>query len=356
VNALGQRVKKTTGAAETYFAYDEAGHLVGEYDATGAAIEETVWLGDTPVAVVRPAAGGGSEVFFVWTDQLDTPRVISDDQNRIRWEWDGNDPFGNNAPNEDPSGLGAFTYNLRFPGQYHDAETGLSYNYFRDYDPSIGRYIQSDPIGLSGGMSTYGYVNGNSLLYVDAYGLVWLPDAPDWLVNAAAGFGDDLSFGGTRVIRRWMGNEYTVNECSTAYEGGKWGAVGLSLAFGGAHLARNAIYQMAKGNALKGLSRLALDRRTWGSVRDTWSKAAGGGQRWLASNGQSLHHWLIPQRWAEVNAAFNYMPISAGLNTWMNGSTGLRTAGEWAFRATVSGIYGAGPTAAANSSNCTCTN
>jgi hypothetical protein len=52
---------------------------VGEYDAAGAPIEETVWLGDTPVAVVRPAAGGGSEVFFVWTDQLDTPRVISDD-------------------------------------------------------------------------------------------------------------------------------------------------------------------------------------------------------------------------------------------------------------------------------------
>jgi uncharacterized protein RhaS with RHS repeats len=79
VNALGQRVKKTTGAAERYFVYDEAGHLVGEYDATGAAIEETVWLGDTPVAVVRPAAGGESEVLFVWTDQLDTPRVISDD-------------------------------------------------------------------------------------------------------------------------------------------------------------------------------------------------------------------------------------------------------------------------------------
>jgi RHS repeat-associated protein len=124
------------------------------------------------VAVVRPAAGGGSEVFFVWTDQLDTPRVISDDQNRIRWAWDANDPFGNNAPNEDPSGLGAFSYNLRFPGQYFDAETGLRYNYFRDYDPSIGRYVESDPLGLAAGTSTFSYVRSAALRRVDPLGLI----------------------------------------------------------------------------------------------------------------------------------------------------------------------------------------
>jgi RHS repeat-associated protein len=124
------------------------------------------------VAVVRPAAGGGSEVFFVWTDQLDTPRVISDDENRIRWEWDANDPFGNNAPNEDPSGMGAFHYNLRFPGQYFDAETGLDYNYFRDYDPSIARYVESDRTGLRGGISTYSYAAANPLTFIDPLGLL----------------------------------------------------------------------------------------------------------------------------------------------------------------------------------------
>ena len=61
---------------------------------------------------------------------------------------------------------------LRFPGQYFDAETGLHYNYFRDYDPSTGRYIESDPIGLDGGLNTYLYAESNPLLLVDPYGLL----------------------------------------------------------------------------------------------------------------------------------------------------------------------------------------
>ena len=66
----------------------------------------------------------------------------------------------------------SFVYNLRFPGQYYDAETGLNYNMARDYDPAVGRYVESDPIGLDGGDDTYAYVANGPLAFVDPLGLV----------------------------------------------------------------------------------------------------------------------------------------------------------------------------------------
>ena len=74
--------------------------------------------------------------------------------------------------NGNPSGLGVFEFNLRLPGQYFDKETNLHYNYFRDYDPGIGRYIESDPIGLEGGLNTYSYTKSSPLAHSDPLGLL----------------------------------------------------------------------------------------------------------------------------------------------------------------------------------------
>jgi RHS repeat-associated protein len=145
-NALGQRVRKS-GSSTTLYAYDEQGRLLGEYDATGKLIQETVWLDDLPVLTLRPSGTATAVAYYVHADHLGTPRRITrPSDNKVMWQWES-EPFGYSLPNENPQGLGVFAYNLRFPGQVYDAETGLHYNYFRDYDPGAGRYVQSDPIG-----------------------------------------------------------------------------------------------------------------------------------------------------------------------------------------------------------------
>jgi RHS repeat-associated protein len=104
-------------------------------------------------------------------DHLNTPRLVTNDQQQAVWRWDQQEPFGVNVPDENPSGLGTFDLPLRLPGQYFDKETNLHYNYFRDYDPSIGRYGESDPIGLRGGLNTYAYGLSSPLVQIDPEGL-----------------------------------------------------------------------------------------------------------------------------------------------------------------------------------------
>jgi RHS repeat-associated protein len=221
INGLGQRVSKTGPSDTTYFVYDEQGRLIGEYGSSGAPRQEVAWLSDTPVASFRPAAGGIA-IYPIYTDHLNTPRLITDLANRTVWEWPL-DTFGAASAKENPNGLGTFPFNLRFPGQYYDAETGLYYNYFRDYDPSIGRYVESDPIGLDGGSNTYAYAQSKPMTATDqtglsTYGYPWAPQ-PNWPTlpppngNQRAGY---IPQDGICTLPGVLGRAANSNRCTLA--------------------------------------------------------------------------------------------------------------------------------------------
>ncbi|MDL5367279.1 DUF4329 domain-containing protein [Xanthomonas sp. NCPPB 2654] len=168
-NGRGEQVRKFLGTAGTYTLYDETGHWLGDYDSTGQALQQAIWLDDLPVGVL--ASNG---LHYVQPDHLGTPRAVIDPVRDVAiWKWDlKGEAFGNTPPNQDPDSDGtAFVFDMRFPGQRYDAATGFNQNYFRDYDPGIGRYSQSDPIGLNGGINTYSYVGGNSVNRTDPLGL-----------------------------------------------------------------------------------------------------------------------------------------------------------------------------------------
>lgn len=169
-NARGERVQRGLDVTNSvYTAYDEAGRWLGDYDSLGNSKQQVIWMDDMPVGLL-----GDGVLHYVEPDHLGTPRLVFNPMRNVPvWTWDiKGEAFGNSLPNQDPDIDGQdLVFDMRFPGQRHDAVSGLNYNYYRDYDPSSGRYVQSDPIGLGGGVSTYGYVGGSPLGAVDPLGL-----------------------------------------------------------------------------------------------------------------------------------------------------------------------------------------
>jgi len=169
-NAFGQRVmkSKTGDTSQTLrTVYDESGHMLGDFNNANAIVDEYLWMDDLPVGVVDGASG---TVKYIEPDHLGTPRTVIDPAtNQAIWNWPIlSEPFGQAQPvNLHGS---SFVLNLRFPGQVYDAESGMDYNYLRDYDAGTGRYLESDPIGLKGGISTYAYGHDDPTALEDSAG------------------------------------------------------------------------------------------------------------------------------------------------------------------------------------------
>ncbi|MDO0818604.1 RHS repeat-associated core domain-containing protein [Xanthomonas campestris] len=176
-NGKGEQVRQFLGASNNYTLYDESGRWIGDYDAAGKPVEQAIWLDGLPVGIIDAAA----KLVYLEPDHLGAPRVAIDSQtNKPIWSWSlKGEVFGNTSPDQDPDKNGVpFVLDMRFPGQRYDAVSGLVQNYRREYDPSTGRYLQSDPIGLEGGASTYSYVEGSPLIAVDPRGLLrYRPEA-----------------------------------------------------------------------------------------------------------------------------------------------------------------------------------
>ena len=126
----------------------------------------------------------------------------------------------------------SITMNLRFPGQYFDSETGVHYNFQRDFNVSSGRYIQSDSIGLKGGVNLFGYVNGNPLLLIDSTGeIIWIPIIINGVIAAGA---EAITTG---VTKGWrcvdVGDMLLAGAAGAAFSGAVAGLVKISIKKGG---------------------------------------------------------------------------------------------------------------------------
>jgi len=172
------------------YLYDEEGSLLGEYGMGGAQSagqSQYIYL-PTAQGPIPMAAEIDSRLYAIHTDHLGTPRRLTQADGQAAWQW-AYTPYGDEAPtlgakrftNETTSpttgatNIAPVRFNLRYPGQYFDEESGLHYNYFRSYDPRTGRYTQGDPIGLDGGWNRFAYVGGDPLLFADPDGLYRRP-------------------------------------------------------------------------------------------------------------------------------------------------------------------------------------
>ena len=327
-NGAGRRVKKTTPAETRILHYDLSGHLIAETDEKGKTLIEYVYLGDQPLALIGEGdlGGGGNDpggdgsggcfvtqaaqrIFgrlfrdarandtveaanYFHNDHLGTPQVLTDGRGLVVWKADYR-PFG-----EAEILVEEVENPFRFPGQYFDQETGLHYNYFRDYHPGVGRYIEPDPIGLRGGINIYAYVRNNPIILFDSAGLAdvgmawwenWPPDpSQNWMSPGPDLRGPDyfslninvaIPTPWTGTLFGWSGH-VALDKYGNLYWAPAGGNVGKALTFISGNLTAgwvNVCGEPSEQRLKKFLSRHSLNigGGYWAGAGFTWIPGAG---------------------------------------------------------------------------------
>jgi RHS repeat-associated protein len=245
-------VQTASPSVTMHYVYDRAGHLIAEATAAGVVTREYVWLDDMPLALPADLDTAAPNLWFVHADHLDRPIRMTDGTKSVVWNAFFL-PFG-----AVDVILGPASNNLRFPGQYFLLESGLHYNWYRHYDPTLGRYTQADPLGFVDGPSLYAYVGGNPVGDLD-------PTGEFGLVGAGIGAGIELGL-------QLLGNGGNL-KCID------WTNVGLAVVAGA-----------LTGGLAEGAFALKAGSNTWGATRK-WL----GQKLWDLEKGQEVHHWFIDQ-------------------------------------------------------------
>ena len=325
-DALGRLTSRTAGSATTNYLYDRYNALTvnGDVMLRGLGTDEL------------QAQSTSSGVVSHLTDAHGSSVMLTDASGAIA-TLHSYSAYGTSGTIGSGGGPATVDSQFQYAGADYDPTDHLYYLRNRYLAPDLSRFISEDPAGLEGGINLYSYADGDPVFYLDPYGLWAYGDPlPDWLVNGAAGFGDDLSFGITDKIRDAMGTNDVVDKCSKSYAGGEAAGMAVGLAFGGATVGRHAVANGAKS--------ILSEARTFSTVSRRWHKAWGGGA--------DLDHMFLP-RGSGVHAGWNLVPLSPYVNRvllnpqnfkWNNLTRIIPYGLRGAAQVGTAGLYGAVPT------------